>query len=201
MGTFNGRRYEERTTIDERDAWQHICIDCGDSQLVHTPVPIRNWVCGNCRARRLIEDKAWIDQQGIRRCHRCKKRLARLNFGPQCYACDIDGPPPEPIRGWTDIDDRTQKIIAAYKAGNSMAKVAAQFSLHEKTVWQTLKDAGVKSRPSRLGGRNRTPKEKIARVIELRAQGLSQSVIARAVGIGKSTVSEILKREREKEDK
>lgn len=76
-----------------------------------------------------------------------------------------------------DLDEKA--IVEAYEAGLGLKTIARQHHVHHLTIRQRLVLLGVELRPS--GGQNGARVD-VASANRLRAQGLSYSAIARALG-------------------
>ncbi|MDX6647477.1 MAG: hypothetical protein QOK40_3204 [Miltoncostaeaceae bacterium] len=74
-----------------------------------------------------------------RRCPRCAKRLARLNPGPTCYACEPEERA-EPRRRTRVRRTRLPhgQIIDLYREIGDTTKVAKQLGLPRSSVWYAI---------------------------------------------------------------
>jgi hypothetical protein len=84
----------------------------------------------------------------VRLCPRCGKRLARLNPGPTCFAC-------EPLeREEPQVRTRSRRrrlpydqVISLYREIGDVTKVAARLGLPRSSVWYAVhrakRDGGI----------------------------------------------------------
>jgi hypothetical protein len=89
----------------------------------------------------------------FRTCGECGKRLARLNRGPWCYACQQSGAP-----ALADAPTRSRRarlphdqIVARYREMGDTTAVAREFGLARSSVWYVIERA---KQDGRLPGRD-----------------------------------------------
>ena len=79
---------------------------------------------------------------GRHECRRCGKRLARLNKGPWCYACQETGETPElsrlrPRRARLPHD----LIMARFREVGDTSTIARELGLARSSVWYVIERA------------------------------------------------------------
>jgi len=79
-------------------------------------------------------------------------------------------------------------LVASHQDGMSCAELARDHGLHKMTVVRQLNKAGVPTKRLPLASSS----ELVGRVHGLRARGLSEVKIARAVGVSKTSVHRLL---------
>lgn len=186
------------------EGWQCICLDCGASRLVTNPPDPFRWTCPDCIRRREEDDKARITPDGERVCRNCSKRLARLNMGPFCYACEQMIPhnyfkhpcKPHPHNKLSEATELM--VIEERRNGKSQGTIAAEFNISLSTVHAVLvrRDAidipRAKRRktgvPRQEPGRNKLTTEDAVRAVARYRACQSAETVGREFGVSADTV-------------
>jgi DNA-binding NarL/FixJ family response regulator len=83
-------------------------------------------------------------------------------------------------------DDKRQRIVALYREGIGVKKIAAEVGVHRSTVTATLRRQGIAAPPPTMSP------TMIEQAVRLRAQGLSHVKIGLRLGVTRSTVRRAL---------
>lgn len=89
-----------------------------------------------------------------------------------------------------------EKLRKLYEAGKTLHELAQDFEVSPMCIYNRLKKTGVTMRGRGVGNASITKEEQVARrdrIIQLRAQGFSQTQIAKIVGVSRSVVRNYLK--------
>lgn len=88
-------------------------------------------------------------------------------------------------------DEQVQALVAAYRSGCSISKLAAEYQLHRTTVLEHLKRAGVERRPHL----RKLSDVQVAEAGQLYSAGLSIAATAEWFGVHNRTMrSELVRR-------
>ena len=123
-------------------------------------------------------------------------RPVRRQFNPFTATDDTPPPPESPLHRARQkaTEEKKARIIALYKSGLTLKEVAQQENVTMRFAANTLQVAGV-VRPQ---GTPSAKSKRAAKVVEMANSGMTQTAIAKELGVTPSAVCQILKRERAK---
>jgi transposase len=94
-----------------------------------------------------------------------------------------------PMQAQRRLDSReVAQLVAAYRSGGRVKRLAAQFGIHRETVRNTLKREGITPRPPGIRP------DDLSQAIRLYRQGCSLAELARRFDVSHSTVTNTLRR-------